>query len=38
MMASIFPIFGILDWWQLLLAVLLVALLLFWKWYRNKSM
>ncbi len=27
-----------LEWWQILLAVLLVALLLFWKWYRSKSM
>ena len=32
------PVFWIFEWWQLLAMALLVVLLFFWKWYRNKQM
>jgi hypothetical protein len=31
-------ILGIFEWWQLVMLALLIALLFFWKMYRNKTM
>jgi len=29
---------GVVEWWQLVLLALLIALIIFWKIYRNKQM
>jgi hypothetical protein len=29
---------SIFRWWQLPLLIGIIALILFWRWYRNKSM
>ena len=36
--ADVFPLFGVLEWWQLLALVVLIALIVFWKKYRGKQM
>lgn len=29
---------GLFQWWQILLLVILIALIVFWRWYRSKQM